>query len=157
MNELILVGFNRQVDQDDESWKVIPDTSPLLKSVIIIRSQAEYAKMKLGDLNKYRPVQIDGQEYDLNTIMADKPTAGPERKIYRTLTDAYQRLTFKLKHDAKLLKDADQWYKCRVNPGSIEAYRDELAGHNEYPDRSNIEAAIAPYDEATGYPRQWRK
>ena len=40
---------------------------------------------------------------------------------------------------------------------SLEAYRDELAKDDKYLERSNIEAAIAPYDEATGYPRKWRK
>ena len=73
------------------------------------------------------------------------------------LIKAFKHDSFVLRHDTKLLKDADQWYKCRVNPGSIETYRNELAKNNEYPERSNIETAIAPCDEATGYPRQWRK
>ena len=50
-----------------------------------------------------------------------------------------------------------QWYKCRVDPGIIEAYRDELVKDDNYLERSNIETAIAPYDETTGYPRKWRK
>jgi hypothetical protein len=159
LNEFILVGFNRQADQDNEAWKVIPDTSPLLKGVIIMRSQAEYAGVKLEDLSKYQPVKIDNKVYDLNTVMADKPTVGPERKVYRALTDAYQALNFRLKHSKKLLKDADQWYKCRVNPGTIEAYLDELAKANDTADldRGNAENAIAPCDQATGYPRRWRK
>jgi len=159
IKELILVGFNRQIDQDNETWKVIPYTSPYLAGVIILRSQAEYCKVKLENLNKYRPTRIDSQLYDLNTIMADKPTAGTERQIYRKLVKVYQDYGFTLKHDAKLLKDADQWYKCRVNPGSIEAYLDELANLDLpiYLERSNIETAIAPYDEATGYPRKWRE
>lgn len=159
MDKLILVGFNRQIDQDNEAWKVTSDTSPWLKSVIILRSQFEYCKIKLEDLNKYRQVKSDGKLYDLNTIMADKPTAGVNRKIYRTLTHTCRRLKFNLKHDAKLLKDADQWYKCRVNPGSIEAYLQELADLDlrgqkpRYPDQGRVSNNIAACDDATGYPR----
>lgn len=163
VNEFILVGFNRQIDHDNEAWKVIPDTSPLLKGVIILRSQVEYAKVKLEDLNKYRPARIDGKPYDLNAIMADKPTAGPERQIYRMLTTIYKKYRFTLKHDTKLLKDADQWYKCRVEPGTIEAYLQELADLDSkgqkpiYADQGRISNDIAACDEATGYPRKWRK
>ncbi len=78
-----------------------------------------------------------------------------------------------------MLKDADLWYKCRVSPGTIEQYisdesnridkeADQLSDqelepyyHNRrrlvYPDRARIENDIAPCDEATGYPRKWRK
>ncbi len=139
--------------------------------------------MKLEDLNKYRPARIDGKLYDINVVMRDRPTAGIGRKIYRNFADTYQSLKFMLKHDAKLLKDADQWYKCRVDPGSIEQYisdeseriirqADQLSSQkleehyheskinkriDRYPERSNIETAIAPCDEATGYPRKWRE
>ena len=157
LKELILVGFNRQIDQDNETWKVTQYTSIWLVTIIILRLQTEYNKEKLENLHKYCKINVNGNLYDLNAIVTEKPTAGIQRKLYRGLTKVVKDYGFTLKHDTKLLKDAVQWYKCRVNPGSIEAYRDELAENNKYIERSNIEAAIAPYDGATGYPRQWRK
>ena len=150
MNELILVGFNRQKDQDNETWKVIPDTSPWLKGVIILRSQAEYCKVKLEDLNRYRPARIGGTLYDINVIMRDKPTDGVGRKIYRTFTDTYRRLRFTLKHDEKLLKDADQWYQSRVvNSGPEEYCREHYKKTGIWLDSANVNREIA----AIGYPK----
>ena len=150
IREFIRVGFNRQIDRDNEVCKVKLESAPNLFGFIICRTIAEYCKVKLESWNKYRPDNID-------RIMSGNPSTRPERQLKKTVTRAYKHNAWALRHDSKLLKDADQWYKCRVNPGSIEAYLDELANDYKYPERSNIEIALAPYDEATGYPRKWRK
>lgn len=156
MDEFIFVGFNRQIDLDNETYKVIPDNSPLLKSAIIFLSRAENAKVKPEDF-RYRQTRIDGILYDIDAIMAEKPTADPGRNIYRTLINTYQQYGFKLKHNDKLLEYAELWYKSRVSPGTIEACRDEFANQGIYLERSNVETVIADCDRATGYPRKWRK
>ena len=150
IRDFIRVGFNRKVDKDNEACKVKLESAPNLFGFTICRTIAEYCKVKLENWNKYRPDDID-------RIMSGNPSTRPERQLKKAVTKAYKHNAWALRHDSKLLKDADQWYKCRVSPGTIEAYLDELAKDDKYLERSNIEAAIAPYDEATGYPRKWRK
>ena len=82
--------------------------------------------------------------------MDEKPTAGPERKVYRGLLDLAKRYRLKLKNNQKLLEHADQWYQCRVNPGSIELAYLELP---KYIDPGRISNNIKPFDIAVGYPR----
>jgi hypothetical protein len=155
---LILVGFNRQSDIENKKWRVVPDTSYWLKSVIILRSLTEFCKLKLEDLNKYKSVSINNEIYDLNIIMTEKPTDGPGRNIYRVLTGNFKKYGFALKHDTNILKDAEQWYKCRVDPGNIEIYIEEMYINGGITlDRGRIENDIAICDEATGYPRKRRK
>ena len=90
-------------------------------------------------------------------VMTGSPTTRAERRLKQQVVGTLRSIGYGLCHDEKMLKDAEQWYKCRVNPGTIEAYLDELVQDDTYLDRSNIETAIAPCDEATVYPRKWRK
>ena len=151
VRDFIRVGFNRQIDRDNEACKVRLESAPTLFGFIIIRAIAEHCKVKLESWNKYRPDDID-------RIMSGNPSTRPERQLKKVIGQAYRRNAWALRHDSKLLKDADQWYKCRVNPGTIEAYLNEAAPLSETGlERSNVQTAIAPYDEATGYPRKWRK
>jgi len=164
IRNFILRGFNRQIDQDNEAWKVLPDNAPYLVAVVCCRTVAEHCKAKLENWNRSRPGDID-------RIMREKPAKRDRgRDAYRMLTKLYKHYTWALRHDAKLLKGADKWYKSRVDPGTIEAYRDELAKEAQkidtsnfttkelkdfeaayYTDQGNLSAAIEPYNEVTGY------
>ncbi|MFC1907448.1 hypothetical protein ACFLW8_05125 [Chloroflexota bacterium] len=176
ISNFVRVGFNRQVDQDNERHKVIAEKARFLFAAILIRTIAEYCKVRLKDWNKYRT-------NDIERIMTSNPTTSPERLKKREIRQTYNRYKWALHHDFKLLKYADLWYKCRVNPGSIDQYlsdesdrinlhasqlsNQELEAHyaesktnrqiDRYPERSNIEAAIAPCDEAIPGYRKWRK
>lgn len=155
LSELILTGFNRQSDQKNQTWKVIPGNSRWLISVIILRSQLEYCNFDLDKLHRYRPVRIDGKPYDLNVIMSEKPTAGPERKIYRMLINSYQKYDFALKHDEKLLSVAEKWYQVRViYSGPEEFCRRYYNDKGIYYDPRNIINEIKICDYAIGYPRR---
>ena len=103
-------------------------------------------------------VQVGDNLYYPDDTMLCNPSTRTERSIKSVLVKAFKHDGFVLRHDTKLLKEADKWYKCRVNPGTIEAYLDELAKVNIDADldRGNLENAIAPCDRATGYPRKWR-
>ncbi|MFC2033595.1 hypothetical protein ACFLUB_03675 [Chloroflexota bacterium] len=157
IHEFARVGFNRKEDRKDQLHKVLAEKAPYLFGAILVRTIAEACKIRLSDWSKYR---TDDIEY----IMTGKdPTTRMERDYVRLkkkeVREIYEKcLKWVFRHDGKLLKGADQWYKCRVNPGTIEAYLNEAAPLSETGlERSNVQTAIAPYDEATGYPRKWRK
>jgi len=161
IREFIRVGFNRQVDRDNEAWKVKLESAPTLFGFIICRTIAEHCKVKLENWNKYRPD-------DIERMMSGNPTTRPERQTKRVIRQTYNRYNWTLRHDVKLLKYADQWYKCRVSPGTIEQYISDESNRIDkqaeqlsdqelesyysnkrsaiYPERSNIETTIAPCD-----------
>lgn len=148
INELILVGFNRKIDQENKKWKVAP--SHLLIRAISWRSIAEYCEIRFKD-------QVNDKIFDFDYKLFGRHTTRKERLIKKLLVQVFKHAGLVLHHDEKQLKDADQWYKCRVNPGTIEEYLNESAKDSITLERSNVETAIAPYDEATEYPRKWRK
>lgn len=174
ISEFVRVGFNRKEDLAKNRPKVLVEKAPFLFFAIVFRSIAEYCQVRLETWNKYRPDEID------KVMTGSDPTTRQERKRVRLkkrdIKERYNQLKWILLKNKLLLKYANLWYKCRVNPGTIEDYLDELDKKAQsietskftnkqlkkfeaeyHPDRSNIETAISPYDEATGYPRKWRK
>lgn len=172
--EFVRVGFNRQEDLAENRPKVLAEKAPFLSMAVVFRAIAKYCEVKLENWNKYRPDGID------KVMTGNDPTTRSERKNVRPkkrdIKERYKQLKWVLLKNKLLLKYANLWYRCRVNPGKIELYLNELDKeaqkidtsrftNNElkkfeteyYPDRSNIETVIAPFDEATGYPRKWRK
>lgn len=152
ISEFIKKGFNREEDKKNELWKVLPSTDvPWLFNAVGTWALADFPGIKLGDWNVYKSAVYHGKTYDIEDVMTSKR----HDRVRRYLTS---KKCGKLVHDKTLLKDADLWYKCRVNPGTIEAYLNEASWQSEADlERSNVEIAIAPYDEATDYPRKWRK
>jgi hypothetical protein len=177
IREFIRVGFNRQADLAKKRPKVLAEEAPFLFMAVVFRTIAEYCKVKLENWNKYRPDDIE------RIMTGDDPTTRPERSYIRPkkkeIRGTYKHLKWVLHHDKKLLKYADLWYKSRVNPGSIEVYvageierinreAEKLSTHEleqyyrnkrklTFPSPDRIDTDIAPCDEATGYPRKWRR
>lgn len=155
---LVLVGFNREIDLQNQMPKILLEKTPYLGMAIVVHSLLDYLAIKpelkgpraLSDESSARFIQF------CHTL-ASNPTTRKRREIKHTIVQKLRCEGYTSCHFGKLSKVAEQWYKCRVNPGTIEAYRDELANEYIYLERSNIEKAIAPCDEATGYPRQWRR
>jgi len=152
----ILQNFNRQIDIANKNYKVIPGPqSEQLIKAIIVRLIIDYAGYDAARLHRY-------QHPDIERIMAAKPKPATrrEREIRQQITNVYKSEGLNLKADDTLLNGASQWYKCRVNPGSIETYLQELADLDlkeqepRYPDQGRVSNDIAPYDKATGYPRR---
>ncbi len=154
IDKFILVVLNRKKDQDNKVWKVTRETLPyqLIPSLIVAAATAEHLKRRQQDLIQNK-VQVENNPYDLDYKMPRNPSTRKERSIKK----AFKHADFVLRHNTKLLLDADQWYKCRVNPGTIEVYLNEKSQDGIILERSNVETALAPYDEVTGYPRKWRK
>ena len=138
----------------NEVYKVIPGLQSFhLTKAIAVRSIIDYAEYDATRLRQY-------QHPDIDRIMTGPwpKYRTPEREIRSQITNTFLSEGFNLKHDSNLLKIGEQWYRCRVNPGTIEAYLDEATSLSEKGlERSNVSAAIAPFNEATGYPRKWRK
>ncbi len=146
------MGFNRQADLAEKRPKVLTEKAPFLFMTVVFRAIAEYCEVKLENWNKYRPDDIDH-------LMNSSPTERQKRLKKRDIKQTYKHFKWALHHNTKLLKYADQWYKCRVNPGNIEQYLNDLANQNPpiILERGRVDNHIAPCDEATGYPRKWRK
>lgn len=178
--EVIRIGFNRPVDLANDAPKVVAHRAPYLISAIILRSLNEWAiedtrSRRLEDEanrmasagDAYRTVVAgdEGRAYDVDRIMRTDPTARAERNLKKALRDAFRKLKAKLHHFSKYLQDAEEWYRARVNPGTIEQYVSDLAqvldqlGYSEedcYRDRGDVENAIALCDEVAGWPRRWK-
>lgn len=150
ISKFVKVGFNRTIDQQNERWKVEYENAPFLLGAIILKTIADYCKVSLKDWNKYRPESND-------QLMTKNQTTTPKRLEKNQLVELYKKLKWVNKHrNYQLIKAADLWYECRVNPGTIELCLN--ANADKYTlERSNVETEIAPCDEATGYPRKWRK
>lgn len=159
---LILKGFNRKIDLDNQTLKVLPSQARYLARAIFFYSLFEYLQTNPLKSNPNH-VMLGKMLYEFYQVMTGNPTTRKERQLKQEVVSTLRHEGLNLCHDDKLLKDAEQWYKSRVNPGTIEAYLQELADldiHGEKPkylDRGRIENNVAPCDEATGYPRKWRK
>ena len=151
---LILVGFNRKVDLENQIPKVISMKSPYVFRKISEYSLSDYLiiRPELKGPRVFSDTELTEFRWFLSTLV-NKATTRPSRQVRQTL----RQHGFNLHHYSKLLDDAEKWYKSRVDPGTIEDYLDELATQGIYLDRGRIENDIAPCDEATGYPRKWRK
>lgn len=155
--EFFKVAFNRQVDQDNQAWAILPnDKSGVLFNAAMIFALAEHLEIDTADWDKYRPVKRNGKVIDTEDIMQNKPTNRIHRELTGFLKDVFGENS--LIHDDLLLERADQWYKCRVSPGSIEAYLNEVAKTTEKDlDQGRVSNDLIPYDQAVGYLRQRHK
>lgn len=172
----VLRAFNRKLDIENQTPKILPERSPLWLATIVQSLVVNYLPYsEVGGPT----VLADESVIDFAQFQAELPIwpgPRPERQSKKAIRQTLKREGYRLKHHSVIRKGAEMWYKCRVSPGSIEEYLDEVdeqarkidISHftkNElrkcekayYPSRSNIEAAIAPYDQATAYPRKWRK
>lgn len=142
--EFIKVGFNRETDQANESWKVLPSLDvPWLYKAVTTWTLGDYLGIKLEDWNKYKPLVRDGKTYDTEDIMTSKPT----HRIHREVVSLFKRYG-KLVHDGKLLDTAGMWHRARVLCNTLREAADYY-----HIDPIDLSKRIEPYDDATGWPR----
>lgn len=156
---LTVVGFNRKVDLKIRKPKILPVQAPGLGLAIVTLSLMDYlaenpeikGPAALSDKSTIKYIQFSQR-------LAASPSARKERGTKHEIVQTLRRREgYSLCNFERLADDAEKWYKSRVNPGTIDSYVAELAEDGINIDRSNIENSIAPCDEATGYPRKWRK
>lgn len=156
----VLRAFNRKIDIENRTPKILPDKSPLWLATIVhslVVNYLPYSEVEgpaaLADKSLIEFIHFQAE-------LPVWPGSRPGRDAKKAIRQTLKREGYRLKHESVIQMGAEVWYKCRVNPGTIEAYLDdldELAEEDTYPLRANIEAIISPYDEATAYPRKWRK
>lgn len=159
----VLSAFNRSRDLENRTPKVLPfvqGKDPYLLFAVVIFAFQDYLALEpevKGPMAWSEGSLTEFARFCDDMLASSSNTKREERVLNQAIRQTLRQEGYALIHDSKMLKAAEAWYKCRVNPGSIEAYRDELAKENKYLERSNIETAIAPYDQVTGYPRKWRR
>lgn len=147
LREFVRVGFNREIDKVNKKCKVSldPEKTPALYGFLIQRAVLENCGVKIQDWNKYRPDYMDG-------MMTSNPNPRAQRLAKKQIIAIYKRYKFTLKHDKKLLFDADQWYQCRVVfPGPEEYCRTQYKKTDIFVDPKNVDKAIKPFDLVTNY------
>ena len=155
---LVLVSFNSKKDLKEKCPKIEPEEAIGLIAVVAFRSMIDHCEIEPEYFTRYQEAKIGDKNYDFNKVM-NKPTTMEERRLKRSIVKIYKREGFTMCHDTTMLNGAMQWYKCRVDPGDIEAYLDELSDLEPVPiikERARVENDLALYDAVTGYPRQWQ-
>lgn len=159
LDAIVKLGFNRKSDLDNRILKIRPETSPYLVEAIF-SSSIMYHLVISGIEYKRDTVLTDDELKQLRAfskLLESDPTTRIEMKNKHVIVQTLKGSGFTLCHNEKISEYAEQWYKSRVNPGTIEAYVDELAKSGILLDRGRIGNNIAICDQATGYPRKWRK
>lgn len=154
----ILVGFNSKADIENQTLKVLPAKSPYLAQAISFCSVFDYLQIR-PELKGPRVIpdsELTKFKWFCRTLTSN-PTTRMSRQVRRRIIRTLRSKGFDLHHYQTILDHADQWYKCRVNPGTITAYLSELTDQHIILERGRVSNNLAPFDEAIGYPRQWRK
>jgi hypothetical protein len=159
LDTIIKLGFNRESDLENHILKIRPETSPYLVEAIFSAS-IMYHLTTSGMDSKQDKVLTEEELKQLrrfSSLLESDPTNRAGMKTKHAIIRTLKGTGFTLCHNEKIGEYAEQWYKSRIEPGTIEAYVDELAKSGVILDRGRIGNNIAICDQATGYPRKWRK
>jgi hypothetical protein len=159
LDTIIKLGFNRERDLENRILKIMPETSPCLVEAIFSAS-IMYHLATSGMDSKQDTVLTEEELKQLrrfSSLLESDPTNRAGMKTKHAIIQTLKGTGFTLCHNEKIGEYAEQWYKSRIEPGTIEAYVDELAKSGIVLDRGRIGNNIAICDQATGYPRKWRK
>lgn len=151
--EFILVGFNRESDQAEGKYKVIPSfTPPWLILAIMYRTAFEYNQITLDRLRKiYKVRKFKGKTYDFEEVLTKQPMS----RMHRRMVAGGKKAKMVLRHDSKFLDTAWLWYQCRVVHSNIEEFLSaEAERGNDKLDLKNVQKEIRRCDDAVGYQRR---
>jgi hypothetical protein len=159
LKTIIILGFNRESDLENQILKVKPVTSPCLVEAVFSASIMYHLAISGVEYKRDRILTDEElkQLQNFSSLLESDPTTRAGMKTKHSIVQTLKGAGFTLCHNEKISEYAEQWYKCRVDPGSIEAYVDEMAKSGIVLDRGRIGNNIAVCDQATGYPRKWRK
>ena len=146
---LIVTGFNRKVDLDNQSPKVIPRKSPYLAQTIVSCSLLDYLSKK-PEARGSRVIDDDelAKLHWFCSIPASNPTNRKERRAKHKIVKTLRREDFTLHHYQTILDGAKIWYRARVLGNTAR----EAADYYRI-DSTDLSKRIEPYDDATGWPR----
>ncbi len=107
----------------------------------------------------YKSHNHDGKEINLDAIMSGpRPTLRAERDIRQAVNaglrdNGFGKLPYKTD---KIMEDIEDWYGCRVNPGTQEDYLNKVE-KTRWLDQPNLSLKIEIVDLAFGFPRSRQK
>jgi len=118
INELISKCFNRKQDLDNECPKIVPDgvTGEPWHLINAISNRALIIALKADTARLDREVRGENGRI----IVAKELSTRKERRRKSELLNKARQQGLVLIHNSKLYADAVMWYRCRVNPGTIE-------------------------------------
>ena len=148
IDTFILDYFNRKKDKDELRPRVTLEATPFSKGSPYLHAAIEYRT--LANFYAFDPEKYIDPEAD--EIM----TSSKDSRVKRKLTKFFSNKDlWKMSHKADLINTAERWYKCRVNPGTIEAYLNEESRTNYLSriDSPQVSREIEEYDNTLGYPR----
>ena len=119
ISDFVKEGFNCKSDKENGIYKVFPtEDPPWLFLAVNMVSLCEFTKFAQNEWRSYGTITLGDKVYDLDKIMKDEPTGRTHRKLVRV----FKKCNNVLRHADKLLADAEKWYRCRVDPGSLEVF-----------------------------------
>ncbi len=153
--EFIREAFNRESEKTEGVYKVVAslDRDKPLLSAVISWSLGEFCQLKVEEWDQYGKVRINGKLIDVTE---------PNSRVHRAFTKVSNQFRMTQVHNAKLAGDAEKWYQCRVNPGTVPLYIENLvrqyaksdADADKGIEQSNIYHALDAFDDVTGYKKQ---
>lgn len=144
---LILIGFNRKIDLDNHTPKVLPSQAPYLARAIFFYSLFEYLQTNPQKSNPNH-VMLGKMLYEFYQVVTDNHTTRKERQLKQNVISTLRHEGFTLCHDETMLTVAELWYKARVLSNTLREAADK-----EFLDPIDLSKRIAVCDNATGYPR----
>jgi hypothetical protein len=146
IQEFVLLTFNRQIDRENQKPKVTTVTLEL-HAAMEFRTLANYYGISPAELERYIDIRTE-----------DAMTLPKNSRIRNQLSSLFTKFDWDMSHKAILLRGAEQWFKCRVSPGSIEQYLDDESKSNRHnPNHpltsDRVSHELEEYDIALGYQR----
>lgn len=149
VHDFIMLGFNRKVDLENQTPKLLPGNSLYLVRAIHDSSLLDYLAEK-PELRGPR-VMPNGEVAKLHWFchtLASNSTARKGREIKHTIVQTLRHEQFTLSRYQTMLDGAEMWYRARVFYNTAR----EAADYYNI-DPIDLSKRIEPYDDATGWPR----
>lgn len=145
---LILIGFNRKNDLENQTPKVLPSRALYLARAISFYSICEY--LHTNPLKNPNPenLVLGGELYDFSQILTSNHTNREDRRLKQEIISKLRDRGFSLCHDETISAKAELWHKARVVSNTLREAADK-----ESLDPIDLSKRIAICDDATGYPR----
>lgn len=167
ISRFILGAFNRERDQKDKRWKVVPESAPALVWVVLLRAFVNFLGLDVDSADRQR---LGGLADSWFFEATSKPKTVLGRTQRADLHHYLRREKFIRVSDTALIRWGKIWYKCRVDPGQLVEVQQELLKEREKSKLDNLDPSeydliasekdtsylskkIEPFDIAMGYPR----
>lgn len=147
--DFLLNAFNRKIDLDNRTLKVLPGKSPYLGQAIVSHSLLDYLEIR-PELKGPRVIP-DSELTDVLCFchtLTNNSTTRKERRAKHRIVLTLRCQDFTLHHYQTILDEVEMWYRARV---SCNTAREAANYYNIDPE--DLSKRIETCDDATGWPR----